>query len=70
MEFMALEFMAHMNGFLMSGKVTFLSCLIITLWTLKFSAHMYRLLMSDKVTFLIGLMFTLWTLEWPMIADV
>ena len=41
-----LEFSAHMNGFLMSNKVTFIRKLIITLWTLELDEHEHRSVLS------------------------
>ena len=47
----SLELMAHMYRFMMPNKVTFLSCLICTLWTLELLAHMNSFLMTIKGTF-------------------
>ncbi len=48
--------------FFCTHKVTFLICLIFTLWTLKLLSHMYRFIMSNQATLLSDLMITLKTL--------
>ena len=38
-----------MYRFMMSNKVTFITCLILTLWALEFLAHMNGFLMSVQI---------------------
>ena len=46
-----LELLSHMNRFMMPGKVTFVTKLILTILTLELLSHMYRFMMLGKVTF-------------------